>query len=70
MDLQTTVFVGFASLAAAGLAVSVGGWILFVREHRSNRASGAPDAPNIGSPRDAGARGVHHDGHDEVDAER
>jgi hypothetical protein len=43
VDLQTTVFVGFASLVAAGLAVSVSGWILFARERRAARPSAAPE---------------------------
>jgi hypothetical protein len=70
MDLQTTVFVGFASLVAAGLAVSAGGWILFVRERRAHDAGGPPDASNPDSPGDAGAGGVHHQGEDGFDAER
>lgn len=70
MDLQTTVFLGFASLVAAGLAVSAGGWILFVRERRAHDAGRLPDAPNPVSPGDAGARGVHDRGDDGFDAER
>jgi hypothetical protein len=70
VDLQTTVFLGFASLVAAGLAVSAGGWILFVRERRAHGAGSPPDAPNPESPGDAGARGVHHHGDDGFDTER
>jgi hypothetical protein len=70
VDLQTTVFVGFASLVAAGLAVSAGGWILFVRERRAHDAGRSPDASNRDSPGDAGARGVHHHGDDGFGAER
>ena len=70
MDLQITVFVGFASLVAAGLAVSAGGWILFVRERRAHDAGPASDASDPDSPGDAGARRVNHHGDEGFDAER
>jgi hypothetical protein len=64
------LFVAFAALVAAGLAVSAGGWILFVRERRSHRVERPADALDPGSPGDAGARRVHDDGHHGVDPER
>lgn len=37
METQTTILIGFGSLFAAGLTVSIGGWMLFARERRAAR---------------------------------
>jgi hypothetical protein len=41
MDRQTTLLVALGLLVAAAAFVSVSGWILFVRDRRATRATGA-----------------------------
>lgn len=41
MDRQTTLLIALGLLIAAAAFVSVSGWILFVRDRRATRVSGA-----------------------------
>jgi hypothetical protein len=41
MNNQTVLLIGLGSLLAAGVVVSVGGWVLFVRERRAAKAARA-----------------------------
>ncbi len=43
MDRQTTFLLALGLLIAAGLVVSLSGWILFARDRRSHRAELAAD---------------------------
>ncbi len=46
-DNQTVLLMSLAALFAAGLALFVGGWVLFVRERRGVRAAAAAiDSPD------------------------
>jgi len=38
MERQTSLLIALGMLIAAGLFVSVGGWILFVRDRRAHRS--------------------------------
>jgi hypothetical protein len=44
MDRQTTFLLALGLLIAAGLVVSLSGWILFARDRRAHRAELAADA--------------------------
>jgi hypothetical protein len=39
MDRDTTLLFALVMLAVAGLSVGIGGWILFVRDHRLAKAA-------------------------------
>jgi hypothetical protein len=47
MDRQTTLLVALGLLVAAAAFVSVSGWILFVRDRRATRATGAEQQPEL-----------------------
>jgi hypothetical protein len=47
MDRQTTLLLALGLLVAAAAFVSVIGWILFVRDRRATRATGAEQQPDL-----------------------
>lgn len=44
MDRESTFLLALGMLIAAAAVVSVGGWVLFVRDQRANRAARAVSA--------------------------
>jgi hypothetical protein len=47
MDRQTTLLIALGLLIVAAAFVSVSGWILFVRDRRATRVSGAAPRPEV-----------------------
>ena len=56
MDNQTVLLIGLGSLLAAGVVVSVGGWMLFARDRRGARAARTAAASGGGPGASSGPR--------------